>query len=102
MNDERARILKLLEDGKISADQAARLIEALGSRRSGDECGFPPMPPMPPVPPLRRVHMRGRAMAGIDQIPDIVARAVSSAVRSSRAEQGSMRLFENGTSLAIN
>lgn len=101
MSEERTRVLKLLEEGKISADQAARLIEALGSRRSDDECGFPPMPPVPPVAPLRRMHLRGRAMADIDRIPDIVARAVSSAVRSSRDERGSSRLFETGTSLNV-
>lgn len=101
MSDERARILKLLEDGKITADQAARLIEALGSRRSDDECGFPPMPPVAPVTPLRRVHMRGRAMAGIDQIPDIVARAVSSAVRSSQAGSQTVRRFESTKKLFV-
>uniref|UniRef100_A0A7C6AAU4 Uncharacterized protein n=1 Tax=candidate division WOR-3 bacterium TaxID=2052148 RepID=A0A7C6AAU4_UNCW3 len=29
MNDERARILKMLEDGKITAEEAARLLEAI-------------------------------------------------------------------------
>ena len=30
MSEERERILKMLEDGRITADQAARLIEAAG------------------------------------------------------------------------
>ena len=37
MSNERDRILKLLEDGKITADQATRLIEAVGSERPEPE-----------------------------------------------------------------
>ncbi len=74
MSDERARILKLLEDGKITADQAARLIEALSSRRHEPEFELPVVPP--------RVHRR-LAMKELDRIPDMVAHAVSKAVQSS-------------------
>jgi DUF4097 and DUF4098 domain-containing protein YvlB len=69
MSDERARILKLLEDGRITADQAARLIEAVGRR-------VPPVPPMPPMAGLRVTRRH------IDRIPEIVAEAVQSAVHS--------------------
>jgi len=34
MNDEKLRILKMLEDGKVSADEAARLMEALDKSES--------------------------------------------------------------------
>jgi DUF4097 and DUF4098 domain-containing protein YvlB len=74
MNDERDRILKLLEDGKITADQAARLIEALGVRRTEFE--------MPPVPPIARMVHRRHGFREMDRIPELVAHAVSSAVRS--------------------
>lgn len=74
MSEERARILKLLEDGKITADQAARLIQALGAQG-------PSEPPEPPGWPGRRRHRR--VLVGeLDRIPDIVAEAVSSAVKS--------------------
>ncbi|MEO0078775.1 MAG: DUF4097 family beta strand repeat-containing protein [candidate division WOR-3 bacterium] len=74
MGDERARILKLLEDGKITVDQAARLIEALGSQRHGPELEIPVGPP--------RVRRR-LAMRELERIPDLVAHAVSKAVQSS-------------------
>jgi DUF4097 and DUF4098 domain-containing protein YvlB len=83
MSDERDRILKLLEDGKITADQAARLIEAMGARRQG----FDPMPPIPSLRPLhRRMHYKE-----FDRIPDLVASAVSSAVRSGLGPEGEGR-----------
>ncbi|MEO0078584.1 MAG: DUF4097 family beta strand repeat-containing protein [candidate division WOR-3 bacterium] len=69
MADEKERILKLLEEGRITADQAARLIEALGSR--GEDS---------PAPPLRARLIRRRQLRGVERIPDIVAEAVSSAM----------------------
>ena len=77
MSNERDRILKLLEDGKITADQATRLIEALGTERvEGDFC----MPPHPPFGPRHfRVRSGGR---GLDRIPDVVASAVASAMKN--------------------
>uniref|UniRef100_A0A7C4G9K7 Uncharacterized protein n=1 Tax=candidate division WOR-3 bacterium TaxID=2052148 RepID=A0A7C4G9K7_UNCW3 len=69
MADERERILKLLEDGRITADQAARLIEALG--RQAVE---------PPVTPVNARVIRRRRLHGVERIPDIVAEAVASAI----------------------
>lgn len=69
MADERERILKLLEEGRITADQAARLIEALG--RPGAE---------PPAAALHERLIRRRQLHGMERIPDIVADAVSSAM----------------------
>jgi hypothetical protein len=40
--DERMRILKMVEDGKISAEDAAKLLAALAESRK---------PPTPPIPP---------------------------------------------------
>ncbi|OPX32995.1 MAG: hypothetical protein B1H40_01125 [Candidatus Latescibacteria bacterium 4484_181] len=37
MNEERMRILKMLEEGKISVDEAAKLIEALEESQSKEE-----------------------------------------------------------------
>ena len=77
MSNERDRILKLLEDGKITADQATRLIEALGAERvEGDFC----MPPHPPFGP-RHFRVRGGGR-GLDRIPDVVATAVASAMKN--------------------
>lgn len=38
MNEERLRILNLLASGKVTADEAARLLDALGAK-GGDESG---------------------------------------------------------------
>jgi DUF4097 and DUF4098 domain-containing protein YvlB len=89
MSEERNRILRMLEEGKITADQAARLIQALGgSGRSEEEEDVIRIgrhgshrhffgPVRPPRPPRVRV-----SMSELDRIPDIVAGAVSSAMRS--------------------
>lgn len=77
MSDERARILKLLEDGKITADQATRLIEALGSERTETDFCLPPHPPFGP----RHFRVRGGGR-GLDRIPDVVATAVASAMKN--------------------
>jgi DUF4097 and DUF4098 domain-containing protein YvlB len=77
MSDERARILKLLEDGKITADQAARLIEAIGSERTEPEFGRPLRGHFDPR------HFRFRSgMRDFDRIPDVVATAVASAMKN--------------------
>jgi hypothetical protein len=46
---ERLQILKMIEDGKIKADEGARLIEALDSISSTDRAPKPPAPPEPVV-----------------------------------------------------
>jgi len=77
MSNERDRILKLLEDGKITADQATRLIEALGSERTETDFCLPPHPPFGP----RHFRVRGGGR-GLDRIPDVVATAVASAMKN--------------------
>ncbi len=42
MDSERLRILKMLEEGKISADEAARLLDALQAQAASDEKGPSP------------------------------------------------------------
>ncbi len=77
MSEERTRILKMLEQEKITADQAARLIEALGHHRSH----------FGPERFARRIHRRV-SLSELDRIPDIVASAVSSAMKSGFGPQG--------------
>ncbi len=77
MSNERDRILKLLEDGKVTADQATRLIEALGSDRTEFE-----FPRHPHVPFGTRRHFRVRGPRDLERIPDVVATAVASAMKS--------------------
>jgi len=77
MSNERDRILRLLEDGKITADQATRLIEALGSERTESDFCLPPHPPFGP----RHFRVRGGAR-GFERIPDVVATAVASAMKN--------------------
>jgi hypothetical protein len=47
--EERLKILQLLQEGKITADQAARLLEALET--SAAQPKGTPRPPVPPSPP---------------------------------------------------
>ncbi len=47
--DERLKILTMLQEGRINADQAARLLEALESATSAARGA--PKPPTPPTPP---------------------------------------------------
>lgn len=49
--EERLKILTMLQEGKITADQAARLLEALESATKGVH-----KPPTPPVPPSPSIH----------------------------------------------
>lgn len=69
--EERMKILKLIEEGKISAEEGAKLLSALSDSRKGV-----PTPPRPPVPPggARMLRVRvtdtrtGRSKASV-QIP---------------------------------
>jgi DUF4097 and DUF4098 domain-containing protein YvlB len=68
MSEERTRVLKLLEEGKITADEAARLIEALGTGGPDEKRERRPR---------HRTHRT--FLRELDRIPDIVGDAVSSA-----------------------
>jgi len=46
MSEERLKVLKMLQDGRISADEATQLLEALeGSRAGGSRAAEAPIPP---------------------------------------------------------
>ncbi len=47
-NEERLKILQMLQNGTINADQAAKLLETLGSSTKNHEVPSPPQPPLPP------------------------------------------------------
>jgi hypothetical protein len=49
-SEERMRILQMIQEGKITAEEGAKLLEALGKGKK------PPVPPLPPRPP----HAPGR------------------------------------------
>jgi DUF4097 and DUF4098 domain-containing protein YvlB len=89
MSNDRDRILKLLEDGKISADQATRLIEALGSERNEGDFGMPHHH----FGPRRHFRVRTSPRA-FDRIPDVVATAVASAMKNGFEEPGEERTNE--------
>lgn len=67
--EERMKILKLIEEGKISAEEGAKLLSALSDSRKG-----PPVPPRPPGAGARMLRVRvtdtrtGRSKASV-QIP---------------------------------
>lgn len=53
MGDELATVLRLVAEGKLGAEEAAPIIEALGRRGA-------PRPPEPPPPPSGTVPGKGR------------------------------------------
>lgn len=74
-SEERMKILKLIEEGKISAEEGAKLLAALSDSRKNPLT--PPRPPMPPMGPgggARMLRIRvtdtrtGRSKASV-QIP---------------------------------
>jgi len=67
--NERTRILKLVEDGKITPDEAAMLLEAL-TEVEAPARGFgfiPPVPPVPPEPP----QDWGRSRRRLEQLNEV-------------------------------
>ena len=56
--EERMRILKMIEEGKISAEEGAKLLSALSESRRG------PNPPMPPRMPGAARWLRVRVTDG--------------------------------------
>lgn len=67
--NERLRILKLLEDGKINADEAARLLEALSH------------------PEGREKRTRHKIWSSFESIPEVIATAISSSFRDVVAKE---------------
>ena len=57
MSDERMQILNMLAEGKISADDAERLLSKIETLNAGEPTtaprDFAPAPPAPPSPPRR-------------------------------------------------
>ena len=57
-NEDRRRILQLVADGKITAEEATELLDALPSDRQSDgpregaDAPYPSIPPVPPLPPM--------------------------------------------------
>lgn len=49
-DDERARILRMVAEGKISPEEGAELLEAIQQERRSS-APIPPEPPQPPRPP---------------------------------------------------
>lgn len=63
--NEQMRILKLLEDGKISSDEAARLLEALSQ------------------PQTRAKKVKASIWSALENIPEVIALAISDSCKTS-------------------
>jgi hypothetical protein len=48
--EERLKVLKMVQEGKISAEEAVSLLEALEDSSSGPKRRVPHVPPVPPFP----------------------------------------------------
>ncbi len=69
-DEERARILRMVAEGKLSPEQAADLLEAIQpqqepelAERQSESIDWepePPIPPIPPVPPMPEIHFGGK------------------------------------------
>jgi hypothetical protein len=70
--EERMKILKMIEEGKISAEDGAKLLSALSESRRAGPPGMPPPPRPPGAPRWLRVRVTdvntGRSKASV-QIP---------------------------------
>lgn len=80
MSDEVMKILKLLENGKVSAEEAERLISAVSGRKQGSGFYVPP-PQKPPKMPKEFVRK-------IEIIPDQIGQAISAAFGSMGSNTG--------------
>lgn len=56
LSEERMSILKMVEDNKISAEQAAQLLAAVGLSDTKAEAPTPPRPPAAPLHPAAPAH----------------------------------------------
>jgi hypothetical protein len=64
-SEERLHILKMIQEGKLTAEQGAQLIEALEESVGAAPAGVPPgsLPPRPPNPPEEPLPDAGRQEA---------------------------------------
>jgi hypothetical protein len=92
MSDEVMKILKLLENGKINAEEAERLISAVSgqSRKGGFYVPPPQKPPKMPKDFVRRIEI----------IPDQVGQAISAAFGSVGSNAG-RKTFPDAKEFAI-
>lgn len=70
MNDDRRRILQLVAEGKITAEEAADLLDALGSTSSQEARAVPPEAPFAPQPPRTPMPPQGRARNLVIQVTE--------------------------------
>jgi len=71
-SEERMKILKMIEEGKLSAEEGAKLLSALSERRGAAPPRVPGMPTAPGAPRWLRIRVTdirsGRSKASV-QIP---------------------------------
>lgn len=92
MSDEVMKILKLLENGKVSAEEAERLISAVSgqSKKSGFYVPPPQKPPKMPKEFVRKIEI----------IPDQIGQAISAAFGSMGSNAG-RKSFPDAKEFAI-
>jgi hypothetical protein len=113
MTEDRGRILKMLAEGKITADEAARLLDALDARRTGPAAGEAtpsaakgdPTPP-PSVPPkYLRVKVDGRDSEKVEvRVPLALVRSglkLTSLIPPQAMDRINERMSEKGISIDL-
>ena len=109
MSEDRARILRMLADGKISADEAERLLDALESRKP--EAGGPaapvikgdPTPLLNALPKYLHVKVDGDAGEKVDvKVPLALVRSglkLTSLIPPQAMDQINEQMAESGMSI---
>lgn len=95
-SEEGRQVLELLAQGKIDADQAYRLLRALGDIREGGDGSrdAPPAPGAPPGPPGPHVVGRGRILR--IRVTERGHQKVNVAIPLAIARIGKMKLGQSG------
>jgi len=111
MSEDRARILRMLADGKINADEAERLLDALESRQA-EKCATPgpgpmikgdPTPLLNALPKYLHVKVDGEEGEKVDvKIPLALVRSglkLTSLIPPQAMDQINRQMSENGMSI---
>lgn len=112
MSEDRARILNMLADGKINAEEAERLLDALDSRgaeapaTSGSVIKGDPTPLINALPKFLYVKVDGDAGEKVNvKIPIALVRSglkLTSLIPPQAMEQLNSQMAENGMSIDFN
>ena len=95
-SEDGKQILKLLAEGKIDAEQAYRLLRALGDSAEAPRAPHPPVPPVGPTPPMPPTPPGGRGRILRIRVTEDGEQKVNVAIPLAIARVGKMKLASSG------